>query len=115
MRSHYRQAMDSLSLSPEASARIREKLRPSKRRIRLRPAVVAAAAVLVLILGTTAMASGIFYHDIPDAIAQSLEPIQLSSSSQGITMTVQSATVEDGMFTAYITMQDEQDLSLIHI
>ncbi len=109
MRSHYRQAMDSLSLSPEADARIRAKLRPSKRRIRLRPAVVAAAAVLVLILGTTAMASGIFYHDIPDAIAQSLEPIQLSSSSQGITMTVQSATVEDGMFTAYITMQDEQD------
>lgn len=108
MRSHYRQAMDSLALSPEAGSRIRAELRRSRRRVRLHPAV-AVAAVLILALGTTAMASGIFAHDIPAAIAQSLEPVQLSSTSQGITMTVQSAVVEDGVFSAYITMEDQQD------
>lgn len=109
MRSHYKQAMDSLSLSPEARERIGTKLSRPRRRVRLRPAAVAAAAVLLLALGTTAMASGIFDHDIPSAIAQSLEPVQLSSTSQGITMAVQSAVVEDGIFTAYITMEDEQE------
>lgn len=108
MKSHYKQAMDSLSLSPEASSRIQAELCRPRRRMRFRPAAV-VAAVLILALGTTAMASGIFNHDIPAAIAQSLEPVQLSSTSQDITMTVQSAVVEDGVFSAYITMEDEQD------
>lgn len=107
MRSHYKQAMEALTLSPEARERIGAKLSRPRRRVSFRPAVVAAA--LVLALGATAAASGVFYHDIPSAIAQSLEPVQLSSTSQGITMTVQSAVVEDGVFTAYITMEDEQD------
>ena len=108
MRSHYKQAMETLTLSPEARERIGTKLRRPRRGMRFRPAAVAAAAVLVLALGATAAASGVFYHDIPSAIAQSLEPVQLSSTSQGITMTVQSAVVENGVFTAYITMEDEQ-------
>ena len=107
MQSHYKQAMDSLSLSPEASSRICSAMRRPERRMRFRPAA-AVAAVLILALGTTAMASGVFNHDIPATIAQSLEPVRLSSTSQGITMTVQSAVVEDGIFTAYITMEDEQ-------
>ena len=107
MRSHYKQAVEALTLSPEARERIGTKLSRPRRRVNFRPA--AAAVVLVLALGATAAASGVFYHDIPSAIAQSLEPVQLSSTSQGITMTVQSAVVEDGVFTAYITMEDEQD------
>ena len=106
MKSRYKQAMDTINLSPGATARIRYKLRHPVKTVRLRPAAVLVAAVLVLVLGTTAAASGVFYHDIPAAIAQSLEPIQLSSTSQGITMTVQSASVEDGVLTAYITMED---------
>lgn len=108
MQSHYKRAMDSLSLSPEACSRIQAELRRPRRRMRFHPAA-AAAAVLLLVLGTTAMAGGDSYHDIPSAIAQSLEPVRLSSTSHGITMTVQSAVVEDGVFRAYITMEDERD------
>lgn len=110
MISHYKQAMDSLSLSPEARGRIGERLRRPNRRVKFRPAAIAAAAaVLVLVLGTTAGASGIALHELPAAILQSLQPVQLSDTDQGITMTVQSASVEDGVFAAYITMTDERD------
>ena len=109
MKSRYKQAMDAINLSPEAAARIRNKLRHPVKTAWFRPAAILVTAVLVLVLGTTAAASGVFYHDIPAAIAQSLEPIQLSSTSQGITMTVQSATVEDGVLTAYITMEDLEE------
>lgn len=109
MTSHYKQAMDSLSLSPEARGRIAGRLRRPGRRIKFRPAAIAAAAaVLVLILGTTAAANGIALHELPAAIIQSLQPVRLSDADQGITMTVQSAAVEDGVFTAYITMTDER-------
>ena len=110
MISHYKQAMDSLSLSPEARGRIAGRLRRPGRRVKLRPAAIAAAAaVLVLVLGTTAAANGVALHELPAAILQSLQPVQLSDTDQGITMTVQSAAVEDGVFTAYITMTDERD------
>ena len=109
MISHYKQAMDTLSLSPEARERIAGKLRRPGRRVKLRPAAIAAAAaVLVLILGTTAAANGVALHELPAAILQSLQPVQLSDTSQGVTMTVQSASMEDGVFTAYITMTDER-------
>ena len=109
MISHYKQAMDSLSLSPEARGRIAGKLRHPSRLVKFRPAAIAAAAaVLVLILGTTAAASGIALHELPAAILQSLQPVQLSDTDQGITMTVQSASAADGVFTAYITMTDER-------
>lgn len=109
MISHYKQAMDSLSLSPEARGRIEGRLRRPNRLVKFRPAAIAAAAaVLVLILGTTAGAGGIALHELPTAIIQSLQPVQLSDTDQGITMTVQSAAVEDGVFTAYITMTDER-------
>ena len=63
---------------------------------------------LILVLGTTAAASGIAIHELPGVIMQSLQPVRLSDTDQGITMTVQSASAEDGVFTAYITMTDEQ-------
>ena len=109
MRSHYKRVMDELALSPEAKGRIQDKLAYPQRRVRFRPAAVAAAAAAILVLGTSAMASGVFYHDVPAAIAQRLEPVQLSCTSQDITITVQSATVENGVFRAYITMEDELD------
>ena len=109
MRSHYKRAMDELALSPEARDRIQDKLAHPRRRVRFRPAAFAAAAAAILVLGTSAMASGVFYHDVPAAIAQRLEPVQLSCTSQDITITVQSATVENGVFRAYITMEDELD------
>ncbi len=108
MKLHYKQAMNSLTLSPEAAERIQSKLRRPAKTARLRPAAILVAAA-ILVLGTTAAASGVFYHDIPAAIAQSLEPIQLSDTDQGINMTVQSATVEDGVLTAYITMEDLEE------
>ncbi|MBD5149433.1 MAG: hypothetical protein HDT18_03475 [Oscillibacter sp.] len=109
MISHYKQAMDSLSLSPEARGRIAGKLRRPNRLVKFRPAAIAAAAAaLVLILGTTAAAGGIALHELPAAIIQSLQPVRLSDTDQGITMTVQSASAEDGVFTAYITMTDER-------
>ena len=104
MMTPYKRAMSSLALSPQARERIEGRLRrkPVRRRA-VRPAVT-AAVLLALVLGTTAMADGVFSHDIPAAIVQSLTPVRLSDTSQGITMTVQSAGVEDGVFTAYITM-----------
>ncbi|MDE6900488.1 MAG: hypothetical protein K2P15_05365 [Oscillospiraceae bacterium] len=108
MMTPYKRAMSSLALSPQARERIEGRLRrkPVRRRA-VRPAVT-AAVLLALVLGTTAMADGVFSHDIPAAIVQSLTPVRLSDTSQGITMTVQSAGVEDGVFTAYITMQDQR-------
>ena len=108
MRSHYKQAMDALVLSPEARERIGTKLRRPRRGMRFRPASVAAAAVLVLALGATAAASGAALHELPAVVLQSLQPVRLSDTDQGITMTVQSATVENGVFTAYITLTDDE-------
>ncbi len=54
MRSHYKRAMDALALSPEARGRIQDKLSHPRRRVRFRPAAVAAAVVLVLALGAPA-------------------------------------------------------------
>lgn len=108
MRSHYKQAMDALVLSPEARERIRTKLSRPRRRMNFRPAAVAAAAVLVLALGATAAASGVALHELPAVVLQSLQPVRLSDMDQGITMTVQSATVENGVFTAYITLTDDE-------
>ena len=62
MRSHYKQAMDALALSPEARGRIQAKLSHPRRHVRFRPAVIAAAAVLVLALGATAAAGGAALH-----------------------------------------------------
>lgn len=107
MRSHYKQAMEALTLSPEARSRIRAKLSRPRCRINFRPAAVAAA--LVLALGATAAASGVALHEFPAAVLQSLQPVRLSDTDQGITMTVQSAAVEDGVFKAYITLADEED------
>ena len=111
MRSHYKQAMEALTLSPEARERIGTKLRRPRRGMRFRPAAVAAAAVLVLALGATAAASGVALHELPAAVLQSLQPVRLSDTDQGITMTVQSATVENGVFTAYITLTDDEGRS----
>ncbi|MDE7221087.1 MAG: hypothetical protein K2O45_15955 [Oscillospiraceae bacterium] len=108
MKSHYKQAMDALVLSPEAETHILTCLRRPKHRIRFRPAAI-AAAVLLLALGATAAAGGVALHELPAAIIQSLQPVRLSDTDQGISMTVQSAAVEDGVFTAYITMTDERD------
>lgn len=108
MRSHYKQAMDALALSPEARGRIQAKLSHPRRHVRFRPAVIAAAAVLVLALGATAAAGGAALHELPAAIIQSLQPVRLSDTDWGITMTVQSAAVENGVFRAYITLTDER-------
>ncbi len=109
MMTAYKRAMDRLTMSPVARKRIASRLRRGRvRRRSLRPVLI-AAAVLALALGTTAAAGGVFYHDIPAAIAQLLTPVRLSDSSQDIALTVQSASVEDGVFTAYITMRDERD------
>ena len=72
MRSHYKRAMDELALSPEARDRIQDKLAHPRRRVRFRPAAVAAAAVLVLALGATAAAGGADLHELPAAIIQSV-------------------------------------------
>ena len=111
MRSHYRQAMEALVLSPEARERIGTKLRRPRRGMRFRPVAVAAAAVLVLALGATAAASGAALHELPAVVLQSLQPVRLSDTDQGITMTVQSATVGNGVFTAYITLTDDEGRS----
>ena len=68
MRSHYKRAMDALTLSPEARGRIQDKLSHPRRRVRFRPAAVAAAAVLVLALGAAAAAGGAALHELPAAI-----------------------------------------------
>ena len=107
MRSHYKRAMDALALSPEARGRIQDKLSHPRRRVRFRPAAVAAAVVLVLALGAAA-AGGAALHELPAVIIQSLQPVRLSDTDKGITMTVQSAAVEDGVFRAYITLTDER-------
>ena len=69
MRSHYKRAMDALALSPEARGRIQDKLSHPRRRVRFRPAAVAAAVVLVLALGAAA-AGGAALHELPAVIIQ---------------------------------------------
>ena len=99
--------MARVTLSEEARETIRASLcRPD--RPRSRRTVLILAAALVLLLGGTALAGGIFYHDLPAAIAQRLTPVQRSCTDQGITMTVQSVSAEEGEFTAYITLEDNQ-------
>lgn len=105
MMTHYRRAMDHITLPGEARGRIQASLCRPARSPRRRTVLILAAA-LVLLLGGTALAGGIFYHDLPAAIVQRLTPVQRSDTDQGITMTVQSVSAEEGVFTAYITLED---------
>lgn len=130
MTSHYKKAMEQVSLSPEAADSIRKSIpkntqknsmgskdasvktsvknamfkKPAARRL----AGMAAALCLALGLISTGAASayGYFFHKIPEEVAGSLRPIKLTHTSQDITMTVQYASVEDGTLAAYVTLED---------
>ena len=56
-------------------------------------------------------AYGHFFHPIPEDVAGAVRPIQLTSTSQGITLTVQYASVEKGSLTAYLTLEDTSGLN----
>lgn len=56
-------------------------------------------------------AYGHFFHPIPEEAAGALRPIQQTSTSQGITLTVQYASVEKGSLTAYLTLEDTSGLN----
>lgn len=113
MRSHYKQAMDSFSLSEDARAAIVARLSPAPRRRRVLRPVLATAAALVLLMATTATAAaagGTFYqllHSLSPALAQSLIPIQMSDTSQDITMTVEGVRLEDNKLLAALTFHDD--------
>lgn len=108
MRSHYKRGMDALHMDMDAKEDIRTRLQRRQRPRPLRLAAVLAAA-LALVLASTAMASDLpgVLRFLSPALAQSLTPVQRSDRAQDITMTVQSAAVEDGKLTAYITLEDQ--------
>lgn len=111
MNPHYRRAMEHISLSPEAKAHIKARLtQPERRRIAPRRwAAVAAAAVLACALTITANAEGIqaFFHSFDSSVAESLAPVGRSCTDQGLTLTVQSATVEGNKLVAYLLVQND--------
>ena len=45
-------------------------------------------------------------HDIPSDVAGSLQPVQLTCTSQDITMTVQDASMVDDTLAVYLTLED---------
>lgn len=139
MKSNYRKAMENLTLPPGALAEIqnacrkdrREKCQENRRNgyaphpgkpALSEPAGTAAlsrlagtAAVVILavvVLSTAAVSAyGHFFHPIPEDVAGALRPIQLTSTSQDITLTVQYASVEKGALTAYLTLEDVSGLN----
>jgi len=109
MRSHYKHAMEKLSLSSGALEKIQAQAAGPCRRIfpRRYVSIAAAFCVAVVLLSTgVAGAYGYFFHEIPDEVARFLQPIKLSHTSQDITMTIQYASVEKGTLTMYVTMED---------
>ncbi len=113
MNPHYRRAMEHISLSPEAKAHIKARLtQPERHRIAPRRwAAVAAAAVLACALTITANAESIeaFFRQLNPTLAASLVPVGQSCTDQGLTLTVESATVKDGWVHVYFLVQNDGD------
>lgn len=118
MNLHYRRAMDTISASPMCKEKIlaqgdcyRQK-KPFREWATL-VAVLTLTCALVITASASASANanviGTVFHSIAPSIAQLLRQVQLSDTSQGITMEVQSAFVKDGVLTAYILMLDDDD------
>lgn len=113
MRLHYKKAMEYLNPSPDTLENILNRagnIRSwrSPRRIAGLAAVLCAAVVL---LSTGAVSAyGYFFHDIPSDVAGSLQPVQLTCTSQDITMTVQDASMVDGTLAVYLTLEDVSGL-----
>ena len=110
MKQAYRRAMEHIRLSPPARENIQSALeRPRHRRRLERPALIAAAAAVVLTVSAAAAAMQmVFFHNLPEDVAETMQPVNRSITRSGITLTVQSASVEDGRFRAYITLKDEE-------
>ncbi len=112
MRLHYRRAMETVSLTPMAKKKILMQTPSSRRKRSFRSWVILAAALtLISALMITANATNIgnIFHNIAPSVAQALRSVQLSDESQGITMEVQSASVKNGVLTAYILLADENN------
>lgn len=109
MRSHYKRTMERITLPSDTLEKIQAKASaPQTRKFSPKAAAVAAAACLAAILLPVGAASayGYFFHKIPDEVAHSLQPINLSHTSQDIIMTVQYASVEQGTLAVYLTLED---------
>lgn len=110
MNSHYKRAMEAVSLSPEARERIQARMdRSGKGRRTLRRLALAAAAaalVFAITISATANVEGTYPHGIDPAIARSLAPVGLSCTDQGVTITVESAAVKNGQLFFYFTIGD---------
>ena len=110
MNSHYKRAMEAVSLSPEARERIQARMERSGkgRRTLRRLALAAAAAALVfaITISATTNVEGTYPHGIDPAIARSLAPVGLSCTDQGVTITVESAAVKNGQLFFYFTIGD---------
>lgn len=109
MKQAYRRAMEHIRLSPPARENLQSALeRPRHRRSLERPALIAAAAAVVLTVSAAAAAMQmVFFHNLPEDVAETMQPVNRSITRSGITLTVQSASVEDGKFRAYVTLKDE--------
>lgn len=110
MKQTYKRAMEHIRLSPQAREEIQSAMeRPRPRRRLERPAVIAAVAAVVLTVTAAAAAMQlVFFHSLPQEVAAALQPVGRSVTSNGITLTVQSASIADGKFRAYVTMKDEE-------
>lgn len=116
MNLHYRRAMEQVSLSPAARERMETEIRqacPRRRAAPRRWAAVAAAAALACAITVTANADSIreFFHTFysDPSLAERLETVGRSCTDQGLTLTVQSATVEGDKMMAYLLVQDDGD------
>ena len=110
MKQAYRRAMEHIRLSPPARENIQSALeRPRHRRRLERPALIAVAAAVVLTVSAAAAAMQmVFFHNLPEDVAETMQPVNRSITRSGITLTVQSASIADGKFQAYVTMKDEE-------
>lgn len=99
-----------LTVSKEMEGRILSRNRKRNPR-KLRPALVAMAACLCVLLAIPALAAAIpgfrkFLGAIRSDVVQLLQPVELASESSGIRMEVLAAMNDDESVVAYITMRD---------
>lgn len=110
MDSHYKRAMEAVSLSPEARERIQARMeRPRRgRRILRCLALAAAVAALMFAIATNATANveGTYPHEMDDSIARALVPVELSCTDQGVNIVVEAAAVKNGQLYFYFTIDD---------
>lgn len=117
MRLHYKKAMEHLSPAPGTLESILEQTgEPGRRKPwrsprRIAGMAAALCAAVVLLSTGAASAYGYFFHDIPSDVAGSLQPVQLTCTSQDITMTVQDASLVNGTLAVYLTLEDVSGLN----